>query len=65
MDLVAGAKNIIMAIVQTKPKGESKLLPASILPLTEKKYKKIVTELAVFDPATGGFNLPKRHRVLA
>jgi len=61
MDLVASAKNIIVAMMHTNPKGESKLLPACSLPLTGKKcIKKIVTELAVLDVTPDGFKLLER-----
>ena len=61
MDLVASAKNIIVAMMHTNPKGESKLLPACTLPLTGKKcIKKIVTELAVLDVTSNGFKLLER-----
>jgi 3-oxoacid CoA-transferase subunit B len=61
MDLVASAKNIIVAMMHTDPKGESKLLPACTLPLTGKKcIKKIVTELAVLDVTEDGFKLLER-----
>jgi 3-oxoacid CoA-transferase subunit B len=61
MDLVASAKNIIVAMMHTNPKGESKLLPACTLPLTGKKcIKKIVTELAVLDVTEHGFKLLER-----
>lgn len=61
MDLVASAKNIIVAMMHTNPKGESKLLPACTLPLTGKKcIKKIVTEIAVLDVTPGGFKLLER-----
>ncbi len=44
MDLVASARNIIVAMQHTNPKGESKLLPACGLPLTGVKcVKKVVT----------------------
>lgn len=50
MDLVASAKNIIVAMMHTNPKGESKLLPKCTLPLTGVKcVKKVITELAVLD----------------
>jgi 3-oxoacid CoA-transferase subunit B len=61
MDLVASAKNIIVAMMHTNPKGESKLLPACILPLTGMGcVKKLVTELAVMDIVPGGFRLLER-----
>ena len=61
MDLVASAKNIIVAMMHTNPKGESKLLSACTLPLTGKKcIKKIVTELAVLDVTADGFKLLER-----
>ena len=61
MDLVASAKNIIVAMMHTNPKGESKLLPACTLPLTGIRcIKKVVTELAVLDITDGGFKLLER-----
>lgn len=61
MDLVASAKNIIVAMMHTNPKGESKLLPACSLPLTGMAcVKKIVTELAVLDITPEGFLLQER-----
>src|SRR5919206_630907 len=58
MDLVASARNIIVAMLHTNPKGESKLLPACTLPLTGKNcIKKVVTELAVLDITPDGFKL--------
>lgn len=58
MDLVASAKNIIVAMMHTNPKGESKLLPYCSLPLTGVKcVKKIVTDLAVLAVVPGGFKL--------
>jgi 3-oxoacid CoA-transferase subunit B len=61
MDLVASAKNIIVAMQHTNPKGESKLLPKCTLPLTGVAcVKKIVTELAVLEVTTDGFLLIER-----
>src|SRR5436190_4240264 len=61
MDLVASAKNIIVAMMHTNPKGESKLLSECTLPLTGKKcVKKIVTELAVLNVTVSGFKLLER-----
>lgn len=61
MDLVASARNIIVAMQHTNPKGESKLLPACSLPLTGVRcVKKIVTDLAVLDFSEGAFRLLER-----
>jgi len=62
MDLVASAKNIIVAMQHVNKAGESKLLPACSLPLTGTRcVKKIVTELAVLDVLPeGGFRLLER-----
>lgn len=61
MDLVASAKNIIVAMMHTNPKGESKLLPTCTLPLTGVScVKKVVTELAVLDITPQGFRLLER-----
>lgn len=61
MDLVAAARNIIVAMMHTNPKGESKLLPACTLPLTGVAcVKKVVTELAVMDITPNGFRLLER-----
>jgi 3-oxoacid CoA-transferase subunit B len=61
MDLVASAKNIIVAMMHSNPKGESKLLPACTLPLTGVGcVKKIVSDLAVLDITPDGFKLLER-----
>ena len=61
MDLVASAKNIVVAMMHTNPKGESKLLRRCILPLTGIAcVKKIVTELAVLAITNEGFKLLER-----
>ncbi len=62
MDLVASAKNIIVAMQHVNKAGESKLLPKCELPLTGIKcVKKIVTELAVLEVVPrGGFKLIER-----
>ena len=61
MDLVASAKNIIVAMMHSNPKGESKLLPKCTLPLTGVKcVKKIVSDLAVLDVTDKGFRLLER-----
>jgi 3-oxoacid CoA-transferase subunit B len=61
MDLVASARNIIVAMMHSNPKGESKLLPACTLPLTGVHcVKKVVTELAVLDVTPQGFRLLER-----
>lgn len=62
MDLVASAKNIIVAMQQVNKAGESKLLSKCTLPITGVHcIKKIVTELGVYDVAPeGGFKLLER-----
>lgn len=62
MDLVASAKNIIVAMQQVNKHGESKLLSECSLPLTGVKcIKKIVTELGVYEVLPeGGFKLIER-----
>ena len=61
MDLVASAKNIIVAMQQVNKAGESKLLPKCTLPLTGVQcVKRIVTEMAVFDVTPQGFKLLER-----
>ena len=62
MDLVASAKNIIVAMQQVNKAGESKLLTKCTLPITGVRcIKKIVTELGVYDILPqGGFKLLER-----
>ncbi|OFY87580.1 MAG: succinyl-CoA--3-ketoacid-CoA transferase [Bacteroidetes bacterium RIFCSPLOWO2_12_FULL_35_15] len=61
MDLVASAKNIIVAMQHVNKAGESKLLTKCSLPLTGVRcVKKIVTELAVIDVTPEGFRLLER-----
>ena len=61
MDLVASAKNIIVAMMHTNPKGESKILSQCTLPITGKQcVKKIVSDLAVLDVTPDGFKLIER-----
>ena len=62
MDLVASAKNIIVAMQHVNKAGESKLLPKCDLPLTGVGcVKKVVTELAALDVVPGvGFVLRER-----
>jgi 3-oxoacid CoA-transferase subunit B len=58
MDLVASAKNIIVAMMHTNPKGESKILPHCTLPLTGIAcVKKIVSDLAVIEVTPNGLLL--------
>ncbi|MCU0403094.1 MAG: CoA transferase subunit B [Chitinophagaceae bacterium] len=58
MDLVASAKNIIVAMQHTNKAGESKLLKKCTLPITGVRcVKKVVTELGVFDITERGFEL--------
>ena len=62
MDLVASAENIIVAMMHTNKKGDSKLLKECSLPLTGVAcVKKIVTNLAVLEVMPqGGFKLLER-----
>jgi 3-oxoacid CoA-transferase B subunit len=58
MDLVASAKNIIVAMQHVNKAGESKLLSKCSLPITGLGcVKKVVTELGVFEITEEGFKL--------
>lgn len=61
MDLVASAKNIIVAMMHTNKAGESKLLRQCTLPLTGVRcVTRIVSNLAVMDVTPQGFKLIER-----
>jgi len=61
MDLVASAKNIIVAMQHVNKAGESKLLKKCSLPITGLGcVKKVVTELGVFEITDEGFVLLER-----
>ena len=61
MDLVASAENIVVAMMHTNKKGESKLLKQCSLPLTGVGcVKKVVTNLAVLEIKEGAFHLLER-----
>ena len=61
MDLVASAKNIIVAMQHCSKDGQSKLLPKCSLPLTGIKcIKKVVSDIAVLDITEEGFVLLER-----
>lgn len=61
MDLVASARNIIVAMAHANKEGESKILTQCTLPLTGVHcVKKIVTDLAVMEVIDGAFHLLER-----
>jgi len=61
MDLVASAKNIIVAMQHCDKAGNSKLLPKCTLPITGLQcVKKVVSDLGVFEIGSGGFRLLER-----
>lgn len=61
MDLVAGAKRVVVVMEHTNKAGESKILKECALPLTGKKcVNMIITDLAVFEVGPSGLVL-KEH----
>tara|TARA_B100000809_G_scaffold86057_1_gene84470 strand:- start:60 stop:716 length:657 start_codon:yes stop_codon:yes gene_type:complete len=61
MDLVASAENIIVAMMHTNKKGESKLLPSCSLPLTGVAcVTRVITNLAALEIRDGAFHLLER-----
>src|SRR5690606_23941838 len=61
MDLVAGAKNVIVCMQHKNKAGESKVLKSCALPLTGVKcVNKIVTDMAVIDVTDKGLKLLER-----
>ena len=61
MDLVASAKNIIVAMAHANKQGESKILKKCTLPLTGVNcITKVVTDLAVMEIKNNAFHLLER-----
>ncbi|NDG86153.1 MAG: CoA transferase subunit B [Proteobacteria bacterium] len=61
MDLVAGAKRVVVAMQHVSKDGKSKVLKKCQLPLTGKKcVNRIVSELAVMDVTPRGLKLIER-----
>jgi 3-oxoacid CoA-transferase subunit B len=61
MDLVAGAKNIIVTMTHADKHGNSKLLEACTLPLTGVNcITRIITDLAVLEVKNSAFHLKER-----
>jgi 3-oxoacid CoA-transferase subunit B len=60
MDLVHGAKSIIVMLTHFSKRGDAKLLHRCTLPLTGKNVvSKVVTDLGVFIPEGNSFGIEK------